>query len=1689
MASTFSSSNDMETVSSAPSSMDVDTLPITTSPSIDHSEDTNPTNANDSVLHTEEAKQVPSLETSEKCTKSSGGEFEACTKIVKEMLERREATTSDSGQVHSQEADQNSLGDSRAEVDESVHKRNSDPSVKEERENMEGEEKTRDDETTELANTTPRKKKQGRARNKQTKQPLDEEEGEVGCEGEKGLAQKKRGRPRKTKEGEVYSPPCRRKNPHIARLPGSRLKICSHCGTVADKVKAKKCPKCKKFFFSHWAQRCKIPPCPNCHFSRKSRRFERFPSNCEKCGFKLPYDMPEQQSAGTNVEEGDGMESVESGSTSARVTPDPSELDSIPCEWSEGKPDEGFDNAEDEEVEMEEETEEKKSGKGKGRRRSRTDTAGTPEKASGAQPPSVKSIGMEGTTMATTRSGRAYKQSTSPEQIYSGKATEVNVTAKRAQKISLPGGTAAGQVVQREPFQLPSTTPSLKDQVTSTSETLKEVLNTDPDTQSPAVQKTTTDTKHSSPLEHTPPMAKPPSASVQEGTFNTSLSISVEIAEQVSSTTSTEVTEQYPSKISPSSLVGEAEQSAPKILPFTSMEVAEQSYSLSTSVQAAEQVPSRTLLSTLMLPAEQSVSERPLSTSVQEGERGESKESVSGNLVDSQMKETADNMQPLSSAPQPLPPLTVPRPHSPIAELRALSSATEPQRTQVKVAQHISPEPQLFPPATAPAAEPSAAPLEAEPMLPLSPPPEGQQKNQTQEVEMAEQSASETSTLVDQEVQVAPRGTLSDDQYPTVSKKLSPPVVGECNTEDAVKGAGVEMDSSTASASAVVVSADQVQREPDNSSPSEQLSIDVDSAHPTVSHSPASLFTLSSGVQTERSLDREDEKKEKGEGDEGGKLGVYSNINRSLPFLRSVLSHVQGVAEQGDLMGALSASASSFKDVATSTSTTTSSGSHSLPVLYTNNLGLEDPNKSQLKPHTQAVPSAEDGSLSSSTSVNIQTSSTTEVTAITTKIPGSETISSAMAPPCEDMVVTESGTLINTDKPFPTTADPKATEKSSPAAQKPGKGKGAVGKDGKPLTSRKRKQPKTQEKKEETKQVKPRKPRTKKSKAMTAAAPTVTEEQSTTAISMLATSIAQELQRKPSLSSPVVLGQHPKHSFSQYFYTEDGKFASSMSLGPAGASGSGFAEGPKTSSKRSPSKVKESQEPPPKKKKLAAIAPNNPLTSTASTPAAAQLPLKIPQLYNQLTSRLSPSSILSLLQSVLSTQNPSTAGGSVGNSTSEASLVGCSSSSSAPPNPLPTSFFPPLTMSFQPLAALLSNMPMATAPIRLSGTQVTARPLLPSTMTASAAQPLSTTAVLPTTTTGLPLSLPTVFPSLGPTGSVSGEQLLAQSSEASVGTQTAVKMDTLKSLMPAISSSLSPQLLTLPNPPQLTSGPTALLPPPAPPPSLVPRDLKPFFQSVLMSQQPSPQPPPLTSTPELSLTATSALTAAVPLPVIQSNIIATTSSSSSSSSPSSSFMTPPITSVSMFPSPFLPAPHSSILSFPNKRSSATPPRIPPSEVDSGVQPLSVSALPEPSSSTSTLSQPLNTLLPPPPHLLPQPPFLPFSSTPSSPNTLSSRAIDPVDAPLPSSSSSDSLLATSHHHTAPLIPSLLRPGVSSVAVPDVNSVSSALPPLGHQQVIYTQSITSPKVCPGLQPASSTSSVDTNLQVPQTYNMQT
>ena len=75
---------------------------------------------------------------------------------------------------------------------------------------------------------------------------------------------------------------------------GTSLKICANCGTASEKTKAKKCQKCKKFFFNHWSNRCRIPPCPKCHYSRKAKTGEEVPVYCELCGYKLQTTSEDQ---------------------------------------------------------------------------------------------------------------------------------------------------------------------------------------------------------------------------------------------------------------------------------------------------------------------------------------------------------------------------------------------------------------------------------------------------------------------------------------------------------------------------------------------------------------------------------------------------------------------------------------------------------------------------------------------------------------------------------------------------------------------------------------------------------------------------------------------------------------------------------------------------------------------------------------------------------------------------------------------------------------------------------------------------------------------------------------------------------------------------------------------------------------------------------------------------------------------------------------------------------------------------------------------------------------------------------------------------------------------------------------------------------------------------------------------------
>lgn len=99
---------------------------------------------------------------------------------------------------------------------------------------------------------------------------------------------KPRGRRGRKKKGSVVETPKKAQGP-------KGPKTCANCGTVADKAKAKKCHKCQMFFFDHWARRCRIPPCPNCHYHRKSRGGEAVPQFCERCGHALKGDVDNLQ--------------------------------------------------------------------------------------------------------------------------------------------------------------------------------------------------------------------------------------------------------------------------------------------------------------------------------------------------------------------------------------------------------------------------------------------------------------------------------------------------------------------------------------------------------------------------------------------------------------------------------------------------------------------------------------------------------------------------------------------------------------------------------------------------------------------------------------------------------------------------------------------------------------------------------------------------------------------------------------------------------------------------------------------------------------------------------------------------------------------------------------------------------------------------------------------------------------------------------------------------------------------------------------------------------------------------------------------------------------------------------------------------------------------------------------------------
>ena len=132
---------------------------------------------------------------------------------------------------------------------------------------------------------------------------------------------------------------CKGSLPKIEKLT---MKTCENCGTTTNKLRAKKCQTCRKFFYSHWASRCRIPPCPVCHYSRKARGCTFLPKTCERCGHLLPGNnsmapgdqdessvdshdegTPQSQQDDEDREEGcvsetppDGVESVSNESTS-----------------------------------------------------------------------------------------------------------------------------------------------------------------------------------------------------------------------------------------------------------------------------------------------------------------------------------------------------------------------------------------------------------------------------------------------------------------------------------------------------------------------------------------------------------------------------------------------------------------------------------------------------------------------------------------------------------------------------------------------------------------------------------------------------------------------------------------------------------------------------------------------------------------------------------------------------------------------------------------------------------------------------------------------------------------------------------------------------------------------------------------------------------------------------------------------------------------------------------------------------------------------------------------------------------------------------------------------------------------------------------------------------------------------------
>lgn len=1600
--------------------------------------------AQSSAANLEETKQILKSKVSIRGRKKGKGsrgdtsDFISCTRIVKKMLMEAECENDSDSQTTDPALDTSQMTSDESLLAVEEVKQRQDMSKQKEKKKGVGEESEEEDEVRFF--TTPKKRKPGRPPKKATQQNKDDWESEtpakrkrLDCditslgEGEEGdemgyeaiTTPKKRkpGRPPKkmtqqNKDDREVKTPKKRKilDCDIPRLPGTKLKICSHCGTVADKVKAKKCFNCKKFFFSHWAQRCKIPPCPSCHFSRKSRRYERIPSNCEKCGFKLPLDLLEE-SSGTHMstEDGDGMESLESGSTSVRYTPDPFELDpfeakSITTEYSEGKQT-GYLETEEDKEEM---SDEQKHARGTGNMKSEEesveqaeksarDMSGTCHVGTGNTPP--KNTNQEGATvvMATTRSGRAYKHDTTPERTYGGLAMGSLATETPC---------FSGGVVESVRPSVPQP-PFCNANVRDSGGLPHQVSLPQQDTCStPALG------MPSPPREASPPSTREENEGRLRLYTDDSLSVSLgfPIIQNVMSL-------KEPVGVEDIDHIAECQEATPLAEPECHSEQCVLSQTAGGGDNPAHQltVTGRTHPS--------SPAHVPSQKDAALLER-ESAQHGTPSLKDATLLEWGTTQYATSS------PL-----HTALDETHPSSTIQERGNAPCN-------------------------PLHA----------------LEREVEQAEQSSA-AGMLGNTDTQITLCVKQPDLNAVTTTEFSPVPVGTDLSEEQGHKDTyqakvGSRVDSST-DVRAMMMS-DVGTDEADDLYHGEPA-IPQHSPNNTEERDPApegdlTMYTQPvpylTTVTVDQSTVQTDSGAETTEEEENveGKKSVIRNIYQSLPFLRSVLSGIRAPAShQDDSVRAKSVPAipsMSYKHVATSIATT--SGTQSLPVLYTSNLGLEDANKSRATPAVMVTSSGESNLLTApvatatagSDQVPTEVSFTAETTPVnlsSVSVPtsmdslpaGSDTHDKDV-----DMVVIESGTPAATMN-TPQSRAKVAKKPNQSAVHKPSKGKEVAGKDGKSTAPKKKKQPKSQEAKEvmsKDKPTKPKKPRAKKSKALTTSS---LPEQTSAALSMLATSIAQELQRKPSIPSPFVPGQHSKHSFSQYFYSEENKLIGTPFTPPTNMAGSsGASSGENTvemssegsasvggkESKRvfSKQKEKDSQEPPVKKKKLAHIAPNNPLTSTTNSGSAlGPLTLKgasslapltpalIPQLCQlAATLKMSSSNLLTALQSVLPGQKSGIAGGSIGGTSTTTSSLSASN-----PVSLPPSLFPPLTMSFQSLAAALSNMPIATTPIRLSGTQVTARPLLPSTVSSSL-QTTSTASATPLSMT-LPSSIPAIFPSLGVPNTASGDQLSMLkgvfSSEASVGTQTVVKLDTLKPLIPA-PSSLSPQLLSLPNPPQLTSSHL-----PLPPPTLVPKDLNPMFQSVL-SHLPS-APPPLTShptlhapskMPELKMCAPSA----VPFPVIKSN----------SSASSVSYMTLPMTSGSSFTS--LP-----------------------------ILPIS-----------------LSPLLPPPPHLLTQ-------SHPSSKLHVASSRLY-VD----SGNESTSVVASSQlHQPNPIIPSLLKSGNTVVLPkPELGSVLSSVLPASHashpasqQKVIYTQSITSPKVCPVPQPTTSTvsgTSVDSNLQVP-------